>query len=219
MPTVVIGNNTGDDYSGVEDTTLLEANPTYNYGSEVILATRGTSSYKNITLISASGLSNIPATSVVSLATISIEHIDLAQTDTLVLRGLLRNWGEGNKGGTAAEAGESSWNCYSYSNAWTTAGGLSDGNDRDADSCGTISLNGSYGFKTSSNINGIVQDWVDGSRSNYGLQITATRTDSTEFSYWSNNYSDGHRPYLTVTYTTGGASTVNDQYFRRQRAS
>jgi len=45
---------------------------------------------------------------------------------------VLRDWGEGNKNGAPATAGENSWNHYTYPDTWTTAGCGGSGTDREA---------------------------------------------------------------------------------------
>ena len=72
MPTVTIGANTGDDYSGVEDTAMRSSSATSNYDTRTtIQISENSISDHNIMLFRFTGISNLPAALTVSNATIS----------------------------------------------------------------------------------------------------------------------------------------------------
>lgn len=208
MPTVVIGNNTGDDYSGTDDNSLEQIGPTNNYGGYSGILLRAHASYSYYMLIKFSGLSSITGPVSVSEASLYLYHYEGEYTATTTLRGLLRNWIEGtlygdNRSGNTPYS--SCYNEYGSGSAWTTAGALGDGTDRDSDSCGTIATNASFGYRQSSDISSIVEDWINGDRSNYGLHGSSSH--SSQIRLRSSEGTDGQRPYLTVTYTESGGAT------------
>lgn len=214
MPTVVIGNNTGDDYSGTDDNSLDQIGPTNNYGGYSGIILRAHASYSYYMLIKFSGLSSITGPASVSEATLSLYHYEGAYSSTITLRGLLRNWIEGtlygdNRSGNTPYS--SCYNEYGSGNSWTTAGALGDGTDRDTDSCGTIATNASFGYRQSSDISSIVEDWINGDRSNYGLHGSSSH--SSGIGLRSSEGTDGQRPYLTVTYTESGGIAATIRHY------
>ena len=71
MPTITIGNNTGDDYAGTEDAQIKSAYTAANYGGRANFeCTKWASGDHTHTLLGFSGLSNLPSSITVSAATI-----------------------------------------------------------------------------------------------------------------------------------------------------
>lgn len=197
MPTVVIGNNTGDDYSGTEDAIIHGGAPTTTYGDTANLEAKYTGERVNF-VIKFSGLSNIPEGSTVDSAAFYILGSNPWDNITLHARRLLRNWVES----------EVTYNAYSTGNNWTAAGAFSDGNDRVATASGTMAVG------TTENYDGCtvtddVGDMVAGTVSNYGWVVTRDTQDSFYYPIQrSSEYNDGSRPYLSVTYTEASGSSI-----------
>lgn len=220
MPTVVIGNNTGDDYSGVDDTHIKESHATNNYGSNSTYeTTKYASSDHTHSLIRFSGLSSISGTVSVSSATL-YQRLSAqdgsANAYTVTIRLLLRNWIEGTQAGDD-RSNDLPYSCcyneYGGGNSWTSAGALSNGNDRSSTSSGDFAVTGDYGYQSfsSEQFATDVENIINESISNNGWH--GERTDSQDDSRYkvfiSSEGADGQRPYLSVTYTeSGGASIV-----------
>jgi hypothetical protein len=202
MPTVIIGDNTGDDFAGTDDSLLSQASPTTNYGSSnEIGATKFAGGDHYNTLLSFSGISSLPSSLSVSSVTLGLylKNAGGASTQTLSIKRLLRNWIEA----------QATWNIFATSSNWTTGGALSDGNDRSATTSASISSNGTTGVYQTVTDTGtfaaIIEDYADGTLVNYGEHIERTdgADDSTYRVFTSSEGTDGQRPYLIVTYTSG----------------
>jgi hypothetical protein len=226
MPTVAIGDNTGDDYSGTEDARLWEGGyANYNTGALDVTAIYKYSSENNAThLQKFSGLSNISSGVMVSSASFSIYRNDGNVGDrTITARRLLVNWVEGTgqwTNRTADDPDSCCWNEYGSGNAWATAGGLSNGNDRSSTVSGTFATGGTNGYKTisTSQMASDVEGFINGTLNNYGWHFERTdgANDETTDQFVTSEGVDGQRPYLTVTYEEGGA-TGNTYYYQQMQ--
>ena len=203
MPTVTIGANSGDTYSGFADTKLKENAPTTNEGStDNFEVTKYSGGDWTTGLVKASGISSIPAGSVITAVSLFFYQYlaDKANgTYVIVAKRCLRNWVEA----------QATWNIYSTGNSWTSGGAFGDGTDRDATatftSAGLDLSTGSY-KELVGDAGAIydVQRMLDGAIPNYGWMLE--RTDAfNDFGYRqfrSSEHTDGQRPYLSVTYST-----------------
>jgi hypothetical protein len=204
MPTVVIGNNTGDDYNGVSAVHLRSANPTYNYGGYSYGYTYG----RNI-LIKFTGLSNISSTVTVSAATLSQYRYATGDAQTVNINRLLRDWVKGTQSGADRQNDDpdsSCWNEYGSGNTWATAGGTGTG-DIVATASGTLVSSGSSGYVTSGDLSADTEDFINGDVSNYGWLEQRASGASVAVRWELETSTDGRRPYLTVTYTKSGGSS------------
>lgn len=206
MPTVTIGANTTDTYSGFADNKLKENAPTTNEGStNNIEVTKYSGGDWTTGLVKASGISSIPAGSIITATSLFLYQYlaDFANgTYVVAAKRCLRNWVEA----------ESTWNIYSTGNSWTTGGAFGNGTDRDTAatfvSAGLDLSTGAY-KELVGNVDAIydVQRMLDGAIPNYGWMLE--RTDaSNDFGFRvfrSSEGTDGQRPYLSVTYTTPAA--------------
>lgn len=200
MATVTIGQNTTDTYAGCADVQIRESasSSNYNGGDPMEMHKYGSGDHANL-LIAFSGIASIPAGSTITDAKIWIKLSgDGGGTPTYSAQRLLRNWLES----------QATWNVWTTGNNWTTAGALSDGNDRSATVAATGSVGGSsiyYSF-TGANLITEVQNWLDGVNSNYGVVLERTdgANDSKFKRFTSSDGANGSRPYLEVTYTAGG---------------
>ena len=197
MPTETIGENTGDDYTGCLGTRMVQDVPDGNASGRGTFAVELLSAVNRNALIFLGGLSNISSGASVSDASLFLYQTSYGSTNQEVtLKRCLR----------AAVNAQFTWNIYSTGNSWTTAGGLSDGNDRSA----TISYQavvssgtGSYKEFTSAQMITDVDTDVGVGDLIWHAQRTASDSDGA-FRFRSDTGTDGQRPYLSVTYTEGG---------------
>ncbi len=207
MPTVTIGDNTGDTYSGTADNWLNETNPVNNGGAYEYFVVSGEIDVgdRSSSLLKFTGISSIPVGKTITDATVYLKAWFTQAVNGFSFTRVLRNWGEGIHTGAAISDGESSWNCYSYPSTWTTAGCKGSGTDKA--SSASYSTNKSftseaYASFTSAGILDDVTKFYNGTYSNYGWVLEAADGYMNEF--YSRNYTSGNRPYLSVTYTNPG---------------
>lgn len=198
MPIVIIGNNTGDDFSGTIDAELYSASPDSNNSTT---ASKETTKYAagdhRNSLYKFTGLSNITGPVTVNDAYIQMYCGDFGGTNpqTITAKRLLRNWVES----------EVTWNSYSSGNSWETAGGYGAG-DISSTTSATASVTGTGNASfTGTQIDTDVENFINGSVSNYGWHMT--RTDAESDSSWcvwrSADWGEsGTRPRLYVDYST-----------------
>lgn len=218
MPVVTIGENTADDFSGSECAQIKETATTNNYGGSTTMeVTKWDAGDHTHSLIKFSGLSNIPGTATVNSAEINLYLVDVSDNSlTGDWRRILRDWEEGTQAGADRQndtPDSCCWNEYGSGNSWTTAGCLSDGNDRSA----TISDNGALGGSAGSyytfadaQIDADTEDFIDGTYGNYGWHLSRNGTgneSSYYHSYATDDGTDGQRPYIEVDYTDAGGGT------------
>ena len=201
MPTVKIGDNTGDDYSGTIDTRIVSSAATTNYGSGSSFQVNkwGSGNWTH-GLVSFTGLSNISPTVTVSAATVYLYLSSTAgtNTQTMSFKRLLQNWVEL----------QSTWNIYSTGNNWGTAG-ATNVTDRSSTDSGGMSVDGTTGVyksMSSAQLAQDVADFINGVYSNYGWHIERTdgSNDSTTRTFISKDGNNAQRPYLSVTYEAAG---------------
>lgn len=202
MPTVVIGHNTGDDYSGIEDNRLVQLAATTNYGtSNRFDMQEGVTNQYSYGIMRVTGLSNISAPVTVSNAKLSLCQATGGYTQTYSFRRLLRAW----------SVSQSTWNIYSTGNNWSTAGGISDGNDRVSDVSATLTSGARNGvYYHSGDLSADVEDFINGDLTNNGWHCERSdgSGDAQNNRYHSSESDDGYRPYLTVTYEESSGSSI-----------
>jgi hypothetical protein len=204
MPTVTIGDNTGDDFSGTEDARIMEANATTNYGSaSQIEIDKFSASNWVMSLLRFTGLSSISGPVTVSSATLNIWwESGASPAQTISARQCIRNWVEA----------ELTWNVFSTGNNWGTAGGLNDSTDRVSTIVADAAVSGvgspRYISLTGAGIAALVEGWINSSITNHGFHVERTdaQNDSSFALFTSSEGSDGQRPYLEVTYEAAAAS-------------
>ena len=115
-------------------------------------------------------LDTIPACATVTFADLDLYcwvEEDTSITSTIRCYRVRRDWGEGNKTGQPATPGESAWLFYAMPNLWAAPGCDDTTSDRSGTPEATDYVHG-LGWYTWP-IGSAVQNWVDGSWSNYGL--------------------------------------------------
>lgn len=207
MVTQVITHNTtvqnataDEQFTGITDTWLGQTNPTTNWETDqYFYATKWEAGNHRHGLLRAN-LVNIPAGATISSATLYLRmsaNIG-AGSHTFTVRALL----------PAVVYTEATWNIFSTGNNWTTAGALSNGNDRSTTTYGTMSGVDSTIAWRSVDITTLVQGWHNGTITNRGLHFERTdgANDSTQRAFESSNGGDGIRPELVIVYTVGRAA-------------
>lgn len=198
MTVVVIGDNTGDDYSGTLDSFIREDTPTTNNGGQPFMfVNKHVAGQYMHGYLEFDGLSNIPLNVVVTDASVKpyLNFGNSTNSNTISLKRFLVN----------PEELEITWNDYSSGNSWTTAGGLSDGNDRSATISASVSFPGqTYGYITftGSQLITDVQNYIYGVYNNNGwhMERIDAADDGDLRRFTSRTGADGQRPYLSVTY-------------------
>ena len=165
-------------------------------------------------------VSSIPSNASVTSATLSLwEYAADWQNSppascAFNLHRLLRDWVEA----------EVTWDDYSSGNAWTTAGAGSDGNDRVAAASATVTLDATAAADfidwTGSTLDANVEDFIDGTLSNYGWLLEAPSCEllgnspQAQQDWRSSDYDTAsQRPKLVVVYVVPSAAitgTIGD---------
>lgn len=225
MPTDCITDNTtaqngtpDSTYSGSETTYIGEPSPDYTYHSDgaSVASFSETLTEKYNILIRFTGMTNIPAGATVSSATLYIRTGGgFGSIDAYVYE-CLRAW-------TQSAA---TWNDYNSTSspqgAWATSGGVGSG-DLTTPEDGTATINGGSTWY-SLDVTTATQAIIDGT--NNGYIITGSYVKSpTPTNFWQvhrENASDGSRPELFITYTTGSSGAIQpalvDQRYRRLKS-
>lgn len=209
MTITVIGDNTGNDFAGTEDTKLREQDPTLNFGtateSEITKYNVGDHSH---TILSFSGLSNITGPVIVNSATISIyQAANGGGTHTLSAYRQLRNFVEN----------QATWNIFATGNNWQTAGGLG-ADDRSGTLSAAATANNVNGYKTwsAAQLATDHQNIINVVNPNYGWHFE--RTDGLNDSNYrvvsTSDTTDGFRPYTTVDHVPASAVVIHQAIYR-----
>jgi hypothetical protein len=201
----ITDNTTGGDYTGTEDARIAEDAPDFTIGGDdKIVLKRNVTPNRQRGLIRFTGLSNIEGPVTVTSVTLRLwQQSGGATTFDVSLHKVLRDWTELL----------CSWNEYQWDNglAWATPGAMGTG-DSVATASATVSVNsttGEYKDFSSSQMAADVQDWINNG-GNHGWLLKPDAEDSagTEKEFVTHEGTDGQRPILVVTYTTGGGEEV-----------
>jgi hypothetical protein len=184
-----------DSYTDCTDTYIDLNNATTNYGTAEQMITDA--NYRLHMLVKFGNLNaTIPVTATITKAELSLYAYYIAvdgRTQPFNIYGLKRNWVET----------QATWNIYSTGNNWATAGGYGT-----ADKYSTIYdtedvTNASDTGWHTWTITDLVQDWVDGTKTNYGALIYSLTAADYFKTYWrSSEYAGNvtYRPKLYVEY-------------------
>lgn len=210
MTTATIGDNTGNSFSGTDDAPIKSYSSfqNTNYGTQVTFEINKYASGDHTNaVLKFTGLSNISGPVTVSSATIYLyctNNPNSGGSLTLDCFRLLRNWVEN----------QVTWNNYSTGNAWTTAGGLSSGNDIASSASAQLTISNGAGAQliyhafTSAQLAADVENIINGSANNYGWLFArnGTGNDSAYHIFASSEGTDATRPYLEVVYTASATA-------------
>lgn len=157
-------------YSGAQrDCTLSSATPTTSACANTSLTVGSTSSATYKSLLYFNTRQVIPQDADVFDATL-LMHVGgtgTAPASNLRVRPVTRDWTNG-----------ATWNTANGSTAWTTPGG--DVSATPADASPPVSVSGLNAWYYWAVPAGVVQDWIDGSRSDFGLQVAADAGSPTQ---------------------------------------
>jgi hypothetical protein len=207
VPTRTISANTTGSYvgndTGAYATRLLGYDPDSNKYSDVYFEVTtweyGSNDWNMAVLWF--DLSGIPSASTITAVELGIYLLD-SSIMAAGLRELLRNH----------VPSQVTWNSYSTGNAWTAGGGIGDGTDRTATLLDTVACDGTASWKTfdATALITLLQDKINAMATN--VQFHLQRSDGIDDGYWSrfsnHNGADGNRPYLRVTYTESGGTSI-----------
>ena len=166
-----------------KDTYIASGAPNSNYGDaigmDVLSDTRR--------ILIEFNLSSIPSNARITAANLKLYTTAKSAGDPVTdIYRLNRSW---------AESGVT-WNKYDGTNSWTTAGG-----DFDSVKWATTTI-AAVGW-SSWNITNLIQNWVNGSYSNYGMLVKSDTTGSGTANIASSDHSDSAKwPILELNYTT-----------------
>jgi len=170
------------------DTFIYSVSPTTNFGTDTVLNVT-TSANPLHTLIKCPNFSWIPNREVTSFYLHLYTATSTTNSDISIYK-LLRNWVEN----------QATWNVYSTGNSWTTAGGTSDGNDKEAITQATFSCSSveASGFEHKIQLPlTLLSDWQTGS--NYGLILINGSGQFFTF-HSSNSATPAYYPKWSVDY-------------------
>lgn len=200
MPTVTFGNNTGNT-AGIDDNRMPENDPTTNFGSDAVIANSdfGAGDHQSMWL-KCTGFGSISGPVTVSSATLRLYLETQISTPLISLYRCLRNVTEGG----------STFNLYDGTNAWGTGGGGNSTTDYNSTLITSATLPGTTGAYvdfTGANLNQLVQDWINGSVSNFGLIAPPLVIGGNDMGiFTSSEGTDGQRPELVVTYAAASSA-------------
>ena len=204
-PTTTLQPGSGgfDAYFNDDDVNTNSGGSTNMHVGDV--STAGSSAYRSIIKFD---VSSINSGDIVSDATLSIweyaaEDGNSVGSWAVDLQKVRRDWVEG----------EITWNDWKTSTAWTTAGAADTTNDIYAAVSATVTLDGTAAVAfvpwDGNTLDQDVQDFVDGSKSNYGWRVTAPSAESQGTAKVRNSFrSSDHgtaseRPKLVVVHAAG----------------
>jgi hypothetical protein len=199
-----------DETDGI-DTYIDESAATTNYGTNAeIKIGAGSGALSARTLLKfdlTKGTNPPPLSAVASSAVITLYLNSEASSNavTMDFYKALRNWVEA----------QATWNVYSTGNNWGTAGCANTTTDRENTILAQLSLSATEaaGSKTITlNADGlaVVQGWINGTISNYGLLAkTSSEAANTRYLFASaTDATSGNRPKLVVEYIAGGQAIM-----------
>lgn len=207
-PTTVSFQDGVDSYNGTRDTYIDSIATTTNYGdgtnTDPLYSWNIDGDGPETSILIKWNISSISAGSTVTSVNITVTDAG-DQSAAYEIYEVLRNWTE--MGAT--------WETYDGTNNWGTAGAQNTASDRNTTVFGTLQddVAGSGNtFVIELNSDGIdlVQDWVDGTKSNYGFIVqNYTPLDGGDF-YSREQGTVAYRPKLTIAYTGGTSWHANE---------
>ena len=202
------------------DTTLIEAFPANNFGSNEFFNAGTTQNYtKNRALLKFDLAGHVPAGAKITSVSLTLEvvgvPVDGNTPSGFELRRVLRDWGEGNKAGhppqqsglgKAATTNEACWThrFASTTNAWSVAGGAA-GVDFSTNTSSAAYVYGMdfspYTFNTAPHLVADAQTWLNQPAQNFGwLLLTQSEGDNFTARRVGSREDPFRAPVLTVDY-------------------
>lgn len=168
-----------------EDTSINSVFPTLNIGSGIQFIVSGV----------ANGLvkfdiSSIPSNATISQAIFSLFTASASGSSVQNVHRLVRNWVES----------EATWNEAETGTNWGTAGAANTTTDYNSTLLDTITQSSSSNTESTADITSTVQDWVDGTSSNYGLRLSYASGTAVNW-HSADGLTAAYHPSLAITYT------------------
>ncbi len=176
-------NNTIEKLLSTADAQIKQSAPTTNAGSVTFMGVGS-----GLTSLVKFDLSSIPATATVSEAVFTLHVFGIGNVASIDTFRLVRDWTES----------EVTWNIAKTAVNWGTAGANNVTTDFVNTNLGTMSFVATAFTFDSITITQTVQDWVDGTNSNFGLKLFFNTSDR---SFNTREFASNLKPSLTVTYT------------------
>lgn len=205
MPTSVITQNGGGDFTGVTDTQIKESAPTTNYGTSQYMEATSYSSGDRTNALIRIAAPNLGGPVTISSATLEVyQESSDAGSRNISLFQILR-----------AATAAATWNTYDGANNWTTAGGLGAGTDFVSTALATTSVSATTGYKSWSGAS--LASYVETQINTSAAIVLVLQRDpiSAQDSLFNNfrasEDADGSRPRLTISWTpttTGAAAKL-----------
>lgn len=178
-------------YIGVKDTRVSFYDPNINFGNDTKMLILGGS--ENVKALVRFDLSSIPASAVISSATLSLynySHQPSINGGTVSVHPVTKPWAET----------QATWHIYSTGNSWAAAG-MQAGGDYITGSQASIAIDTSINVWRNFDVTAMVQQWVNGAVANNGFVVRSSTYGVKPHFYSSNYLSDiSLRPKLTVIY-------------------
>lgn len=211
MPTATFTKNTtGGTSTAIRDVNLLEGSPDANFAdpTEIGSASQDGTTIGSTSILKLTDLSSIPAGSTITGVSIELYCVPTYLPDNLATVAMYRVL-------PAVVFEQATWNRYSTGNNWATPGGLGSGTDHDVAAVGTLEVDETAEYKTVTDggLIALVQGWLDGAIPNNGILFKLVLDgDEDWYSIQACAGTDGQRPIVSVTYTTGSATdpTITD---------
>jgi uncharacterized repeat protein (TIGR02543 family) len=212
----VAGTCSTANLTATEDTYVSANDVLYNNGGNTFIHVDATTGTSRRAALLRWDVSSIPSNAIVSSATISVNVTD-ASPLVFNLYNMRRDWVEGTVTQTNSST-SANWNTYDGVNGWGTVGisnTTSDRYDTNLWGAGTTSFSTTGSKAVALNTDGVtvVQGWINGSLSNYGLtmQNYYGSTSNAVFFSSSETATAANRPKLNVTYCaiSGPNITIN----------
>ena len=193
----------------IADTAVFQQSPDNNYGGASSLPIGRLSAGAVGRGLYKFAVTNIPIGATIRSATLELEVVsnNLEEDRSFSAYRVRTGWGEGNKPGEAATAGEATWNARFFPDLlWSSPGGASD-----VDFVGTPSASedlsgvGRYMFMSDTLVSD-VQRWLDNPGTNFGwlVKIDSESVNGTELMFASREDTEGAGPTLRVEYDLPG---------------
>lgn len=205
-----------------EDTTLSEIDPNFNLGAVILgagginqVSTQTEAPYRMRSLLLFE-LAGIPTGATITSAELSVTLVNVPPGtldgpppgSTFELHRVLKEWGEGNKGGfsprgAAATTGDATWNFAKHQVAAWSSPGASDPADATTAISSSIFMDGiaTYTFPSTGALVADVQSWLDNPATNFGWLMKSDSEPLQESArrFASRENATG-KPTLTLTY-------------------
>lgn len=200
-PEQAMGACTTETFDITADTQIHSGGEaTYNYGVTTPLLVDSDDGGDDVSALLRWDLSSIPVNSVIDSAYINLYIENVTVSPGYDMYAMTHSWVEGTGNGTATSNG-ATWNTYDGTNSWP--GGAGADSDRDTTVLANFTPttnNATYSASLNNDGLAVLQNWVNGTTSNFGFMINeGSTTDGMDFTS-KNSTTVANRPTLTITY-------------------